>query len=373
MLIDAAQNKLAWSHWEQADAGQLAVFGYSVPQEKSRYQVTYCCVPDPKDLANPHKEFRQLVGYHGEISVEPATGVIRRITMLADLKPSDPLSKADILVEYAPVDIGGFTYTCPAKSISISRALLDISPGISAPAGYESSSLRTPVWQTYLNDVQFQEYHLFHATTKIVPVEKASTAGSNGEGAVASAVTDESSQPATDSAVAETAPSPPASSAPPPPPAVVEPPEYSLAPLDKPPFTTSTPDGFVIKTTARLVDVGFVAYDKHGKPVTDLKQDEIAVFDNGVQQQLRLFFQAAPAIPSAVVASTPAPVTADTFSNQPVRRFDHRRQPDCPLHHGAAYRRGTSAVGRPASRTRRDHPIPQQAQSCSTRGDLHHG
>ena len=61
-----------------------------------------------------------------------------------------------------------------------------------------------------------------------------------------------------------------------------------------------------------------MAYDKHGKPVTDLKQDEIAVFDNGVKQQVRVFFQAAPATPSAVVASTPAPVTADTFSNQPV-------------------------------------------------------
>ena len=59
----------------------------------------------------------------------------------------------------------------------------------------------------------------------------------------------------------------------------------------------------MIKTTARLVDVGFVAYDKHGKPVTDLKQDEVAVFDNGVRQQLRLFFQAAPATPSAVVAA----------------------------------------------------------------------
>ena len=318
VLIDAAQNKLVWSHWEQADAGQLAVFGYSVPQEKSRYQVTYCCVPDPKDLANPQKEFRQLVGYHGEIAVEPATGVIRRITMQADLKPSDPLSKADLLVEYAPVDIGGFTYTCPAKSISISRALLDTSSGISAPVGYESSSWRTPIWQTYLNDVQFQEYHLFHATTKIVPVEKASTAGGNGETAVASAsVAERAPTPAADSAVAETILAP-APTAPPPPPAVVEAPEYSLAPLDKPPFTTSTPDGFVIKTTARLVDVGFVAYDKHGKPVTDLKQDEVAVFDNGVRQQLRLFFQAAPATPSAVVAAVPVLVTPESFSNQPV-------------------------------------------------------
>ncbi len=63
-----------------------------------------------------------------------------------------------------------------------------------------------------------------------------------------------------------------------------------------------------------------MAYDKKGKPVTDLKQDEIAVFDNGVQQQVRLFYQAAPATPSALVAAAPAPAPAatDTFSNQPV-------------------------------------------------------
>ena len=47
VLIDAAQNKLAWSHWEQSDAAQWAVFAYSVPQENSHYQVTYCCVPEP--------------------------------------------------------------------------------------------------------------------------------------------------------------------------------------------------------------------------------------------------------------------------------------------------------------------------------------
>lgn len=315
VLIDAAQNKLSFSHWEQSDAAQWAVFAYSVPQEKSHYQVTYCCVPDPNDVFDPNKEFRQLVGYHGEIAVDPATGAIRRITAQADFKPTDPLSKADIMVEYAPVDIGGYTYTCPAKSIAVSRALLDTSRGIAAEVGSESPGYRAPVWQTYLNDVQFQEYHLFHATTKIVPVERASTGGATG-GTAAASVTGEPPQPAAEAEVAEAAAAPPPT-APPPPPVVVEKPEFSLAPIDKNPFTTASPAGFVIKTTARLVDVGFVAYDKKGKPVTDLKQDEIAVFDNGVQQQVRLFYQAIPATPSTLQAAAPTPVTPDTFTNQP--------------------------------------------------------
>ncbi len=212
VLVDAAQNKLAWSHWEQSDAAQWAVFAYSVPQENSHYQVTYCCVPDPNNLVDPRKEFRQLVGYHGEIAVDPATGVIRRITAQADFKPSDPLSKADILVEYAPVDIGGYTYTCPTKSIAVSRAVLDTT---SDSVGSESSG--AVLWQTFLNDVQFQDYHLFHATTKIVPVEKASTAGGRSGTAVASTAGD-ASQPAADVEVAEAAAPPPEPTAPPPPP-----------------------------------------------------------------------------------------------------------------------------------------------------------
>ena len=86
VLIDAARNKLAWSHWEQGDAGQLAVFGYSVPQENSHYYVTYCCVTDPNDLAHPNKEFRQIVGFHGEIAADPTNGAIRRITCAGRLQ-----------------------------------------------------------------------------------------------------------------------------------------------------------------------------------------------------------------------------------------------------------------------------------------------
>ena len=44
VLVDAAQNKFAWGHWEQGDTGPLAVFGYSVPRQKSHYEVRYCCV-----------------------------------------------------------------------------------------------------------------------------------------------------------------------------------------------------------------------------------------------------------------------------------------------------------------------------------------
>ncbi|HEY1895852.1 MAG TPA: hypothetical protein VGG62_06255, partial [Terracidiphilus sp.] len=47
VLLDAAQSKLAWSHWEQGPSGPLAIFSYEVPREKSHYEVNYCCVANP--------------------------------------------------------------------------------------------------------------------------------------------------------------------------------------------------------------------------------------------------------------------------------------------------------------------------------------
>ncbi len=53
VLMDAAQNTLAWSHWEQGASGDVAVFRYAVPAKKSHYQVQFCCVSaDPMYVGN---------------------------------------------------------------------------------------------------------------------------------------------------------------------------------------------------------------------------------------------------------------------------------------------------------------------------------
>ena len=54
-LLDAAHSKLAWGHWEQGGTGPVAVFDYSVPSERSHYEVSYCCFveglgADPSDF-----------------------------------------------------------------------------------------------------------------------------------------------------------------------------------------------------------------------------------------------------------------------------------------------------------------------------------
>ena len=120
VLVDAAQNKLAWSHWEQGPDGNIAVFRYSVTKDKSHYEVRYCCVASAFGLES--NSFQQMSAYRGEISVDPTTGVIVRLTLEAELSASDPISRAAIAVEYGPVELGGASYICPARSVSLSVA-----------------------------------------------------------------------------------------------------------------------------------------------------------------------------------------------------------------------------------------------------------
>jgi VWFA-related protein len=99
--------------------------------------------------------------------------------------------------------------------------------------------------------------------------------------------------------------------------------EVAIHPVDSLPGLTSDPNpaapasgkgAFTLNVTSRLVDISLVAYDKHNKPVTDLKPEDIEIYDNGRKQQVRNFHHPTPetaASPAPAAASTPS----DTFSN----------------------------------------------------------
>jgi hypothetical protein len=91
VLVDAATSKLAWSHWEQGATGPVAVFDFQVPQQKSHYEVNYCCYVTQAStaVADVHP-FRRIVPYRGSMTVDPSTGVILRLVVEAELKPADP-------------------------------------------------------------------------------------------------------------------------------------------------------------------------------------------------------------------------------------------------------------------------------------------
>jgi VWFA-related protein len=163
MVVEGAsaeKSELSWSRWEQGANGAVAVFRYAVPQSLPLFEAGFCC------LANDFEEepFRERTGFHGEFAIDPASGAVLRLTVEADLEPRLPLERSDIMVEYAPVVMGGTTYICPIRSVSISRQR---TVKVISEWG-EVFKVYGP-FETILDDVMFDKYHLFRSESHILP------------------------------------------------------------------------------------------------------------------------------------------------------------------------------------------------------------
>jgi len=283
VFLDAAKSTLGWGHWEQGPSGARAVFRYAVPQQHSQYRATYCCIPDPDPSNPPTKPFDQIVGYHGEIAVNPLDGSIVRLTVIADLKPSDPIQRADIMVEYGPVEIGGKTYICATRSIALSSALstarLRADPGLPAV-------VTTGPPQTLLNDVAFERYHMFLATTRIL------TADETQEPPVPVA-TPTPQQIATDlpsqQPAKEPEPTPLIAAAAPTELPASQPPPPSNDRLAPPTHASTLDQPTVFKVTTRQVIVDVVATKSDGQVLSGLSKQDFEVKENSKPQTINFF------------------------------------------------------------------------------------
>jgi hypothetical protein len=173
VLADGGQGTLSWSHWEQSAAGQEAVYRYSVPKGKSHYQTQFCCIP-----AGSNHVYKEFSGYHGEITLDAINGTIHRLTLQADLKAPNPMTKTNLMVEYGPVEIGGKTYICPVRSVALALAQPQArsQSGLADSIGFlglhgsgeESNSMPETSLQTLLIDVTFEKYHMFRSESRIL-------------------------------------------------------------------------------------------------------------------------------------------------------------------------------------------------------------
>jgi VWFA-related protein len=337
ILLDAAQGKLAWSHWEQLAGGPEAVFSYEVQKEKSHYEVNYCCIANPGvTVAANVSPFRQIVGYRGEMTVDPATGTILRLSAVATLKPDSPVSRADILVNYGPVDIGGKTYICPVRSVSITIAqMVQQTERYAQPLANQMQPLKT-----MLNDVQFEQYHMFRADARVLaagtgpgagltpiqglPKESPTTSDQPSSTLSISPAPESPAPPVAPAAMVAAAEPAPSTTSPPPP----SPPDPEISVTDSADvpnapghLQTGAPGSeFTLRTTTRLVDVGLVAYDKKGQPVTDLKQSDFDIYDNGRKQEIKYFAQASQIAPPGMAAPAGQPAIGpaeEVITNRP--------------------------------------------------------
>jgi hypothetical protein len=172
VMVDAAQGKLAWSHWEAASSGIEAVYSFTIPAAKSHYELFCQCFQKKAGtrVGSPIFSpilYKRFYGYHGELAVDPSNGTILRLVVQADLKPTDPFVKAAIVVEYGPVELGGKTYICPIRSAAFSIQQM-LCPN-KEPKSHDLAVLReSGPLQTSVNDVDFAKYHLFAARARIL-------------------------------------------------------------------------------------------------------------------------------------------------------------------------------------------------------------
>jgi VWFA-related protein len=167
VLRDATRGDsiLIWSHWQQGERGREAVFRYLVRAENPHYNVTYCCLAGGGTfLTSPR--------YLGELTIDPGTGAILRLTMQAELgwmlgpnlNPVLPAKGAAAMIENGPVEIGGREYICPRRSVVIMR----VRTVNTLTVWGETFDVYAP-YETRLNDIVYTDYHKFGAAARMLP------------------------------------------------------------------------------------------------------------------------------------------------------------------------------------------------------------
>jgi hypothetical protein len=157
--IVADPSLVAWSRWEQDASVRRAVFAYKVPMARSLYHISACCLPD----GDGKLSLNAVAGYHGEITIDPASGTILSLSVQADLKGYLPILRSDVMVAYGPVEIGGKTYICPVRSVSLMtmRTVLNDS-------AWGEDFLTYGPYQTAMDDFVFDQYHMFRSTSRVL-------------------------------------------------------------------------------------------------------------------------------------------------------------------------------------------------------------
>jgi hypothetical protein len=155
---------LSWKRWARGKYGDLAVFSYRVASTNSVPELTYCCLPEG-DGTTP---YQNKADTYGEFALNPDTGAIMRIVIIADLDeerdPDVPLIRSQIMVEYGPEELGGKTYICPQRSVEVSR-------GRTERELHEWGMVFSlySYFETMINDVTFGGYHKFGSEAHILP------------------------------------------------------------------------------------------------------------------------------------------------------------------------------------------------------------
>jgi VWFA-related protein len=152
--------RVQWVRWERGPEGSRAVFGFDVHQAESKNFEGGCCLPDEQG----DDRFRRQSGYRDELTINPSDGTIVRLLLKFDMREYVPMDRDEIVIDYGPVEIGGKTYLCPTRSLSLVRGR-----SIVSLRAWDQSFLSYGPYSTKVNDMRFSSYHVFRADARVLP------------------------------------------------------------------------------------------------------------------------------------------------------------------------------------------------------------
>ncbi len=148
----ASSGKIDWLRWQTIGGKKIAVLSFAVDKKKTHFDVNYCCFPNTETQAEIGTQaggvqpvvgniqsltswtlFKKVVGYHGELFIDPDTGAIVRLITRAELKPTDFVHQDDMRIDYGPVVVNGKEYVLPVDSFTVNEIVPN---GDSYSSGY---------------------------------------------------------------------------------------------------------------------------------------------------------------------------------------------------------------------------------------------
>lgn len=163
VLGDAARGKIVFGYWQQSPQGKAAVFLYSVPQPESSYVI---------GLQHGAGMEKIAPAYHGEIAIDPATGAILHVSVVADTSASPDVKVSAIVVDYGPVQLGGRNYICPLRGIAVMQTLEKMHSEVRSVRGGVLQTMDNNGLKTQVNDTSFTGYHLLRGDMHILPAQQ---------------------------------------------------------------------------------------------------------------------------------------------------------------------------------------------------------
>ncbi|MGP8175088.1 MAG: hypothetical protein ACLP7O_11155 [Terracidiphilus sp.] len=162
-----AAGSIKWLRWELVYGRQVAVYSFGVPKKDSRLEVDICCFPNVNQAGvatfyqamtnelpvlqvsagdgiqvppsgtgdmggaaqsvgggvkgnfqsnTEWRDFKAIVPYHGELFINPGTGIVVRMIIETELKPDEVVHQMDTRIDYGPVKAGDRLLVAPVKT-----------------------------------------------------------------------------------------------------------------------------------------------------------------------------------------------------------------------------------------------------------------